>query len=313
MPDVPASAQEVRAVLAKWTAHDWRRAFGLVPELEGSIRRTCEIPPHKPLTNNTGALALPVLKRLGELDRQELVQALAPLAQWLEIRLTQAAGETSAAVDALRGQADVGPGLASLAGCRLGMGQSVPDPAPAATPRELTGAVAAIEQQQPALIAGIRRILDDAEAGRPARLTDLALVRDWNEALARGASLAGSASRTISLESLRATATGQAQEASAAETAAELAGVLRAVTEASLTGGARAVLAEVLHEAAHTTPTAVEPERREVFLAVHRLLSQNSWEVDDADVTLVEQAFGRQVARVAVAERAIGAGPPTTG
>src|SRR5690348_8722104 len=108
-----AGVQEVRACLAKWTANDWRHAFALADELDGSIRRVCDVPDHKPLANNAGALAMPVLKRLGQLDLPDLVEALAPLALRLEERLSGTDGD----VAALRTQDDVGRGLAALAGC----------------------------------------------------------------------------------------------------------------------------------------------------------------------------------------------------
>src|SRR6476620_8464617 len=74
---------QVRHVLARWRANDWRHAFVLADGLDASIRAACDVPAHKPLTDNTGALAMPLLRRLGEFDIEQLVQALRPLLEQL--------------------------------------------------------------------------------------------------------------------------------------------------------------------------------------------------------------------------------------
>src|SRR5438270_10788083 len=89
---------EVRHVLARWRANDWRRAFALADGLDRSLRAACDAPDHEPITDNTGALAMPLLRRLGELDLDQLVQALRPLLEQLA-----------------RPQEDLPPGLAELA------------------------------------------------------------------------------------------------------------------------------------------------------------------------------------------------------
>ena len=61
------------------------------------------------------------------------------------------------------------------------------------------------------------------------------------------------------------------------------------------------MLGPFLEEAGSGTED-LDPERYEALLALHRLLSQPSWDVSDADVDLVENAFGKKVARVAIAE-----------
>jgi hypothetical protein len=136
MPQGAASAQEVRAVLAKWTANDWRRGFALAGDLDATIRRACAVSEHEPLANNTGALALPWQRALGYLDRAQLLGALAPLARALERRLRGAGvqddGDLTHGLAALRAQDDIGPGLASLASCRLGLDLELSAPAGAA-------------------------------------------------------------------------------------------------------------------------------------------------------------------------------------
>jgi hypothetical protein len=290
-----AGVQEVRACLAKWTANDWRHAFALAPELDASIRRVCEVPAHKPLANNAGALAMPVLKRLGQLELPELVEALAPLALALEDRLSSIDG--AAAVDVLRGQDDIGTGLAALAGCRLGLHPSLADRAPSAD--DLATLVAALADQQPVVVAITRDLLADAEAGRAVRHAELNVVREWNERLARAATLAGAAA-DATLDELRAVVT----EQQSAESRAESSAALRELAGAPVSDGARTVLGPVLDEAGESS---ADPARRDALLALHRLLSHSPWDVADDDVDLVERAFGRKVARVAVAETALGA------
>src|SRR3954452_20712910 len=93
---------QVRHVLARWRANDWRQAFALADGLEAALRSACDVPAHAPITDNTGALAMPLLRRLGELDRAELVQTLRPLLEQLA-----------------RPQQDLPPALAELAACDL--------------------------------------------------------------------------------------------------------------------------------------------------------------------------------------------------
>ncbi|MGB8649701.1 MAG: hypothetical protein WCD35_03465 [Mycobacteriales bacterium] len=307
MPERTSTVQEVRAVLAKWTANDWRRAFALADGLDGSIRQLCHVPRHEPLESNTGALAMPVLTHLGQLELDDLVLALAPLALELEARLDGA--DSDVALKALREQEDVGPGLANLAGLRLALHPSIAQ-LPAEDTRDLPEVVAALEELQPKVVAAAQQLLADAEAGRPTREADLAPVRGWNDDLARAAGLARTAVAATSLASLQALLAERAQAASAAESTEALVRVLCEIADATVTEGARVVLADVLAEAA---AAAADPEAvtsQSAFRALHRLLSQQSWEVSDADVEVVEEAFGRKVARVAVAEVAIsGRGP----
>lgn len=236
-PSGTASAQEVRAVLAKWTANDWRRAFALADELEAAVRRTCEVPEHEPILDNAGAVAMPVRTRLERLELAELRQALAPLAIALEDGLSEQ---------------DLGPGLVALAGCGLAAG--------------LDG--------QPPVLEAARRVLEGVRAGRAVHEQDLALLQGWNE------ELAGTAPLSRALQELAA---------------------------ARLDGGARAALGSALEEAAKAVadPGRLTAERRAALVALHRLLSQASWQVSDADVEVVEAAFGRKAARVAVAEVAL--------
>jgi hypothetical protein len=298
-----AGVQEVRACLAKWTANDWRHAFALAGGLEASIRRVCEVPDHSPLVNNAGALAMPVLKRLGQLDLPDLVEALAPLAQRLEERLSLIGGDPAAAVEVLRRQEDVGACLATLAGCRLGLLVEQPD----RLPDDLATVVSFLEQQHPVVVGITRDLLADAEVGRAVRHAELRVVRAWNEWLAHGVALAGVAP-DATLEELRAVLVERQRAASRDESAA----ALRELSGARLSEGAHAVLGAFLAEAGTGRPEDLEPARYEALLALHRLLSQPSWDVSDADAELVEECFGRKVARVAVAELAFGAQLRTT-
>ncbi|MCW2601548.1 MAG: hypothetical protein JWM02_3377 [Frankiales bacterium] len=303
MSEHSASAQEVRAVLAKWTANDWRRAFALAEGLERSIRHSCEVPSHEPLANNAGALAMPVLRRLGQLTRDELVHALAPLAIELESRLSKLGQDVPEALDSLQAQDDVGSGLAKLAACRLGLDAALAESDATETQGDLTQAVTALEEQQSRLVAIARQLLADAEHGRPVREVDLGHVHRWNQALSRAASLAGSPVAS-SLGSLRALLVEREQAGSDAESTAALSRLLREIADAPVPEGARDVVATVLEEAgaAAADPAVLTRERNEAFRALHRLLSQASWQASDADVEVVEKAFGRKVARVAGAE-----------
>ena len=291
-----AGVQEVRACLAKWTANDWRHAFALAEELDASIRQICEVPGHQPLANNAGALAMPVLKRLGQLDLPDLVEALAPLALRLEERL----GSTDGDVASLRGQDDIGAGLATLAGCRLGLHPALADRAPSSD--DLATLVAALEEQHQVVVGITRDLLADAEAGRSVRHAELSVVREWNERLAHAVSLGG-ASEDAALDELRAILAERQRAASRTQSEA----ALRELAAAPVSDGARGVLGALMAEAATDQPDALEPGRYEALLALHRLLSQPSWDVSDADVEVVEQCFGRKVARVAVAEVAFAA------
>jgi hypothetical protein len=142
---------QVRHVLARWRANEWRRAFALTDGLDGSLRAACDVPSHEPLTDNTGALAMPLLRRLGELDLEELVQALRPLLEQLARR-----------------PRDLPPGLAELTDCDL---------LPAA---DVTQIVAALDEAQARAVAAAERVLADVQTGRPVDLTDL---QAWNERL----------------------------------------------------------------------------------------------------------------------------------
>ena len=296
-----AGVQEVRACLAKWTANDWRHAFGLAEDLDASIRRICEVPDHQPLANNAGALAMPVLKRLGQLDLPELVEALSPLALRLEERLSSTDGDVSA----LRGQDDIGAGLATLAGCRLGLHPALAGRAPSSD--DLATLVAGLGEQHQVVVAITRDLLADAEAGRPVRHAELRVVREWNERLAHAANLAG-ASSDAALDELRSILAERQRAASRTESAE----ALRELASAPVSEGAQGVLGPFLAEAATDRPDDLDPGRYEALLALRRLLSQPSWDVSDADVELVEGAFGRKVARVAVAELAFGDQARTT-
>jgi hypothetical protein len=141
----------VRHVLARWRANDWRRAFALAGGLDGSLRAACDVPVHEPLTDNTGAVAQPLLRRLGELDLEQLVQALRPLLEQLA-----------------RPQPALPPGLVELAACDL---------LPAA---DATQVVAALDVAQARAVAAAERALADVQANRPVDLTDL---QAWNERL----------------------------------------------------------------------------------------------------------------------------------
>lgn len=141
----------VRHVLARWRANDWRRAFALTDELEGTLRAACKVPRHEPLTDNTGALAMPLVRRLGEFDLERLVQALRPLLEQLA-----------------RPQQELPPGLVELTGCGL---------LPTA---DVTQVVAELDQAQARAVCAAERALADAQAGRPVDLTDL---QAWNQRL----------------------------------------------------------------------------------------------------------------------------------
>src|SRR3954447_15242133 len=141
----------VRHVLARWRANDWRRAFALATGLDRSLRAACDVPRHEPLTDNTGALAQPLLRRLGELDLEQLVQALRPLLEQLA-----------------RPHQDLPQALVALAECDL---------LPAT---DVTQVVAALDVAQARAVAAAEQALADVQAGRPVDLTDLLA---WNERL----------------------------------------------------------------------------------------------------------------------------------
>jgi hypothetical protein len=141
----------VRHVLARWRAIDWRQAFALADGLVGSLRAACDVPSHKPLTDNTGALAMPLLRKLGEFDIEQLVDALRPLLEQLA-----------------RPQVDLPPGLTELAECEL---------LPTAN---VTQIVAAVDAAQARAVTAAERVLADVLAGRTVDLTDL---QAWNERL----------------------------------------------------------------------------------------------------------------------------------
>src|SRR4051794_41265353 len=126
---------EVRHVLARWRANDWRRAFALADGLDRSLRAACDVPDHEPITDNTGALAMPLLRRLGELDLEQLVQALRPLLEQLA-----------------RPQQDLPPGLAELTELDL-----VP-------PADVTQVVAALDEARARAVAAAERVLADVQA-----------------------------------------------------------------------------------------------------------------------------------------------------
>lgn len=316
-----AKAQEVRAVLAKWTANDWRRGFAFAEALEGTLRLTCGVPAHEPLLNGAGALAMPVRTRLGQLELEDLLQALAPLAIRLEARLAQAGKDENVALSVLKGQEDVGPGLARLAACRLGLQPSIAGrkgrvaargrartKQQVVEERDLGEVLDELQADQSLVVESARRLLGHVESGRPIGEDDLAQVQRWNDDLGLAAAIAGSPA--VSLVSLRSRLAERVEAASAAEREAVLLRTLRNVAEAVVTEGARVVLEPVLEEAAAADPAALDAGRCEAFAALHRLLSLPAWEVDDAEVDIVEAAFGRKVARVAVAEVALGGPPP---
>ena len=141
----------VRHVLARWRANDWRQAFALVDELDGSLRDACDVPSHEPLTDNSGALAAPMLRRLGEFDLEQLVQALRPLLEQLA-----------------RPQTDLPPRLAELGDCAL---------LPTA---DVTQVVSALDEAQARAAFAAERALRDVQACRSAELTEL---QSWNERL----------------------------------------------------------------------------------------------------------------------------------
>ena len=146
----------VRHVLARWRANDWRQAFALADELDGSLRTACGVPGHEPLTDNSGALAMPMLRQLGEFDLDQLVQALRPLLE--ELARPQPA----------RSQRDLPPRLAELGDCAL---------LPTA---DVTQVVSALDEAQARAVLAAERALGDVQACRSADLTDL---QSWNERL----------------------------------------------------------------------------------------------------------------------------------
>ena len=127
-----------RHVLARWRANDWRRAFALAEGLDGSLRATCAVADHEPLSDNTGALAMPLLRRLGELDLDDLVQALRPLLEEL-----------------VRDPADLTPGLAELRDCQL-----------------------VLDEAQGRAVAAAEQVLADVRARRRADLAGLQAWND---------------------------------------------------------------------------------------------------------------------------------------
>ncbi|MBC7677670.1 MAG: hypothetical protein H7233_01570 [Pseudorhodobacter sp.] len=139
----------VRHVLARWRANDWRHAFTLADGLDGSLRDACDVPSHEPLTDNSGALAAPMLRRLGEFDLEQLVPALRPLLEQLA-----------------RPQTDLPPGLAELGDCAL---------LPIA---DVIQVVSALDEAQARAVVAAERALVDVQASRSADLTDL---QAWNE------------------------------------------------------------------------------------------------------------------------------------
>ena len=141
----------VRHVLARWRANDWRHAFTLADGLDGSLRDACDVPSHEPLTDNSGALAAPMLRRLGEFDLDQLVQALKPLLEQLA-----------------RPQRDLPPRLAELGDCDLLPTVNV------------TQVVSALDEAQARAVFAAERALGDVQASRSADLTDL---QSWNERL----------------------------------------------------------------------------------------------------------------------------------
>jgi hypothetical protein len=141
----------VRHVLARWRANDWRHAFALADGLDASLRAACDVPGHKPLIDNTGALAMPLLRRLAEFDLEQLVQALRPLLEQLA-----------------RPQQDLPSGLAALAAC---------DVLPTV---DVTQIVAALDAAQARAVTAAERALAAVQAGREVDLTELTA---WNERL----------------------------------------------------------------------------------------------------------------------------------
>ena len=155
----------VRPVGGRGRAHDWRRAFALAGGLDGSLRAACGVPDHEPITDNAGALAMPLLRRLGEFDLEQLVGALRPLLEQLA-----------------RPQQDLPPGLVELTHCDL---------LPAA---DVTKVVAALDEAQARAASAAEQVLADVQAGRPVDLTDL---QAWNQRLDQIADVA--ALRTAAL------------------------------------------------------------------------------------------------------------------
>src|SRR3954447_9069812 len=132
---------QVRHVLARWRANDWRHAFALADGLDGSLPTARDVADHKPLTDNTGALAMPLLRQLGEFDIEQLVQALRPLLEQLA-----------------RPQQDLPAGLAELTKCDL---------LPTA---DVTQVVAALDEAQGRAVSAAEQVLADVQAGRTADL-----------------------------------------------------------------------------------------------------------------------------------------------
>jgi hypothetical protein len=160
----------VRHVLARWRANDWRRAFALAAGLERSLRAACDVPAHEPLTDNTGAVAMSLLRRLGGLDLEDIVQALHPLLEQLA-----------------RPQQGLPPGLAELADCHL-----VPTV-------DVIALDAALDDAKTRAVAGAKQVLADVQAGRPVDLTDL---QAWNDRLERVDDVAALRAASLAAETL---------------------------------------------------------------------------------------------------------------
>src|SRR3954462_15408584 len=126
-----------RHVLARWRANDWRHAFALGDGLGAPPGAACDVPGHQPLTDNTGALAMPLLRRLGEFDIEQLVQALRPLLEQLA-----------------RPQRDLPAGLTELTDCAL------------LPPADVTQVVAALDAAQARAVSAAEHVLADVQAGR---------------------------------------------------------------------------------------------------------------------------------------------------
>lgn len=150
---------QVRHVLARWRANDWRRAFALAPGLEAALRAACEVPGHEPITDNTGSLAKPLLRKVSELDLEHVVQVLRPLLEELA-----------------RGQQDLTPGLAELAACDL-------------VPRaDVTEVVAALDEAKARALDAAEQALASLRADEP---VDLTALRAWNARLEHLGDVAG--------------------------------------------------------------------------------------------------------------------------
>ena len=142
---------QVRHVLARWRANDWRRAFALADGLETSLRTACEVPRHEPITDNTGALAQPLLRKLSELELAPTVHALRPLLEQLA-----------------RQPQELTPGLRELAACDL---------LPLA---DVTAVVAAIDEAKARALGAAEQVIAAIRADLPGDLTDLLA---WNARL----------------------------------------------------------------------------------------------------------------------------------